>query len=110
MEGDSSSPEPTPRDFAMPSQAETIGSADTSGDEAQDPEAWRDDSDLEDFVAGSDSPIAFASSSAGVLGLIDPSSPIILDDSDSDLPDVIGKVDKAAARKRKRVVDSDSDD
>ncbi|KAF2154619.1 P-loop containing nucleoside triphosphate hydrolase protein [Myriangium duriaei CBS 260.36] len=94
MEAASSSPPPTPRDFAMPSQAETLGSADTSGDEErQDPDAWRADSDLESFVVRSDQPVEWASSSLGVLTMVEEE-----------------QAGRKKAGKRRRVIESDSDE
>ncbi|GAM86007.1 hypothetical protein ANO11243_040170 [Dothideomycetidae sp. 11243] len=116
MEALASSPPPTPREFAMPSQAETLGSADTSGDEMQDQDAWQHDSDLASFVAGSDEPIAWASSSQGVLGLIDGSSvprqrqTVRIEVESSDEDEDVGTELQEKVRKRKRVVESDSDE
>ncbi|KAF4552620.1 ATP-dependent DNA helicase mph1-like protein [Elsinoe fawcettii] len=64
MEAASSSPPPTPADMRLPSQGIALGDEDTSGDDA--PQAtgdWRDDSELDGFVVGSDEEIEFVSSS-----------------------------------------------
>lgn len=106
MEGGSSSPPPTPREYAMPSQAISLGTQDTSGDEdMQDPDAWLADSDLVDFVVRSDEPIAWASSSAGALTMVDRN-----DESDDDVDDSRMGRERERAKKRKRVIQSDSDE
>jgi ERCC4-related helicase len=49
-EGDASSPPPTDPRFRMASQADTIGSDDTLGDEIEDTQAWKQDSELASFI------------------------------------------------------------
>ncbi|KAG9188701.1 ATP-dependent DNA helicase MPH1 [Alternaria panax] len=51
QEGDESSPPPTDPRFHLPSQADTIGSDDTMGvNEAEDPLAWQNVSELASFI------------------------------------------------------------
>ncbi|KAM0722251.1 hypothetical protein Q7P37_001692 [Cladosporium fusiforme] len=59
MEGEESSPEPTPADMRIGTQGIDLGSHDTSGEEEEE----QPDSELEDFVAKSDDPIEMFSSS-----------------------------------------------
>ncbi|PSK60463.1 hypothetical protein B9Z65_613 [Elsinoe australis] len=64
MEAASSSPPPTPDDMRLPSQGIALGEDDTSGDDEPDPTgAWKDDSELDGFVVGSEEEIEFVSSS-----------------------------------------------
>ncbi|THX83083.1 P-loop containing nucleoside triphosphate hydrolase protein [Aureobasidium pullulans] len=63
MEGSASSPEPTPAHMRLGTQGIDLGSADTSGEEGHGMEEDEADSELDDFVVGSDAPIEFASSS-----------------------------------------------
>lgn len=59
MEGEESSPEPTPADMRLGTQGIDLGSHDTSGEEENE----EPDSELEDFVARSDDPLETFSSS-----------------------------------------------
>ncbi|KAK8205508.1 3'-5' DNA helicase [Zalaria obscura] len=130
MEADSSSPEPTPADMRIATQGIDLGSADTSGeddDEMIDPE-----SELADFVVGSDAPIEVMSSS--MPGEIEQrrqrhlftSQEVLDEDSEVELPELPavdgwagnGSEEEEreepvlAARKRgnRRVVEEDSDE
>jgi ATP-dependent DNA helicase MPH1 len=49
-EGEASSPPPTDPRFRIASQADTIGSDDTLGDELEDTQAWKQDSELASFI------------------------------------------------------------
>ena len=49
-EGEDSSPPPTDPRFRIASQADTIGSDDTLGDEPEDTQAWKQDSELASFI------------------------------------------------------------
>jgi hypothetical protein len=49
-EGQDSSPPPTDPRFRIASQADTIGSDDTLGDEPEDTQAWKQDSELASFI------------------------------------------------------------
>jgi len=93
MEGASSSPEPTPAHLRLGTQGIDLGSADTSGEEGHDHEDEAD-SELDDFVVGSDAPIEFASSSQPLthnppkknrLNLFTQDN--IAEESEEDLPD-----------------------
>ncbi|KAI4756800.1 P-loop containing nucleoside triphosphate hydrolase protein [Aureobasidium sp. EXF-3400] len=135
MEGASSSPEPTPAHLRLGTQGIDLGSADTSGEEGHDHEDEAD-SELDDFVVGSDAPIEFASSSQPLthnppkknrLNLF--TQEIIAEESEEDLPDFgpssmldeavnvesdDGDEDVAPVRRqlvrRRQVVDDDSDE
>ncbi|KEQ67006.1 P-loop containing nucleoside triphosphate hydrolase protein [Aureobasidium melanogenum CBS 110374] len=93
MEGSCSSPEPTPAHLRIGTQGIDLGSADTSGEEGHDKDDEAD-SELDDFVVGSDAPIEFASSSQphihnppkkNRLNLFTQDD--IAEESDEDLPD-----------------------
>ncbi|KAH0385877.1 P-loop containing nucleoside triphosphate hydrolase protein, partial [Aureobasidium melanogenum] len=93
MEGSSSSPEPTPAHLRIGTQGIDLGSADTSGEEGHDQEDEAD-SELDDFVVGSDAPIEFASSSQPHIHKPPKRSRLnlftqdnIAEESDEDLPD-----------------------
>ena len=134
MEGDSSSPEPTPADMRIATQGIDLGSDDTSGDDAPEAEP---SSQLADFVVGSDQPIEFASSSFHNIDRSIKKRPNrakaqqVYVGSDDELPDdaaFVGRTfargvfaeevdgesdsDNVRVRKRKRrpVIDDDSDD
>jgi ATP-dependent DNA helicase MPH1 len=134
MEGASSSPEPTPAHLRLATQGIDLGSADTSGEEGHDHEDEAD-SELDDFVVGSDAPIEFASSSLPLthnppkknrLNLFTQDN--IAEESEADMPDfgpssmldevvnVVsdGDEDVAPVRRhlvrRRQVVDDDSDE
>ncbi|KAK6435251.1 3'-5' DNA helicase [Oleoguttula sp. CCFEE 5521] len=110
MERSESSPEPTPAHLKLGTQGIDLGSRDTSGEDNDNDEA---DSDLEQFVVGSDQPVEMASSSL-------PGTPArrrmqldVLVESDED--DAVEEVEAPAAGrgrlKRRRVVaDEDEDD
>lgn len=127
MEGSSSSPEPTPAALRLGTQGIDLGSADTSGDEAENAEEEQD-SELEDFVVGSDAPIEFASSSQprsqiptrrGRLDLFTQEE-AIAEESEEELPalgrvvDVESEGEEAPVRRqvgrRRQIVDDDSDE
>jgi ATP-dependent DNA helicase MPH1 len=136
MEGASSSPEPTPAHLRLATQGIDLGSADTSGEEGHEHEDEAD-SELDDFVVGSDAPIEFASSSLPLthnppkknrLNLFTQDN--IAEESEEDMPDfgpssmldevvnVVsdddGDEDAAPVRRhlvrRRQVVDDDSDE
>jgi ATP-dependent DNA helicase MPH1 len=136
MEGSSSSPEPTPAHLRIGTQGIDLGSADTSGEEGHDQEDEAD-SELDDFVVGSDAPIEFASSSQPHIHKPPKRSRLnlftqdnIAEESDEDLPDFgpssmleevvevasneVEDEDVAPVRKkqgrRRQVVDDDSDE
>lgn len=105
MEGASSSPAPTPANMRIATQGIGLGSDDTMGADQSEEEP---DSELEDFVVGSDAPIEMVSSS------LPPTQRSRQDDSDADLPElgvVGGDEDMGQRRGRKRqIVDDDSDE
>ncbi|KAK6438236.1 3'-5' DNA helicase [Oleoguttula sp. CCFEE 5521] len=109
MEGSESSPEPTPAHLKLGTQGIDLGSRDTSGEDNDDEEA---DSELEQFVVGSDQPVEMASSSL-------PDTPArrgrlsdVLAESDDD--DVVDEVEAPVAGrgrlKRRRVVEDEDED
>jgi ATP-dependent DNA helicase MPH1 len=136
MEGASSSPEPTPAHLRLATQGIDLGSADTSGEEGHDHEDEDEaDSELDDFVVGSDAPIEFASSSQPLthnppkknrLDLF--TQDVIAEESEEDMPDfgpssMLDEVVEVASDKdedvapvrrhlvrRRQVVDDDSDE
>ncbi|GAB7347433.1 hypothetical protein MBLNU459_g4352t2 [Dothideomycetes sp. NU459] len=121
MEAASSSPEPTPANMRIATQGIDLGSDDTMGaDESEDdPE-----SELQDFVVGSDAPIELVSSSLPPTQDSSRRSRSdrvnMREESDEELPgltslsdydDAVGKGNNQPIRRgRKRVVDDDSDD
>ncbi|KAF2253195.1 P-loop containing nucleoside triphosphate hydrolase protein [Trematosphaeria pertusa] len=139
QEGASSSPPPTDPRMRVASQAETIGSDDTvGGDEPQDTQAFRMDSDLVSFIADDDEEIEVPISSLpsldlaglgkGTQAVVKASKPkrlrkaekiftsdptdddaLVTSDSDDDVP--IGRQRSKGARKAMTfVVDSGSED
>lgn len=128
MEGESSSPEPTPANMRIATQGIDLGSDDTEGDEAADEEP---DSELAAFVVASSQPIEYASSSQplGTRGslardLFMSQESVVSHGTEAGLPDVrtvMGRsrdssetVEAVPSRKRKlkkrQVVESDSDE
>ncbi|OQN97795.1 hypothetical protein B0A48_16116 [Cryoendolithus antarcticus] len=110
MEGSESSPEPTPAHLKLGTQGIDLGSRDTSGEDNDDVEA---DSDLEQFVVGSDQPVEMASSSLpGTPARRRMQSDVL---AESDEGDAVEEVEAPVAGrgrlKRRRVVaDEDEDD
>ena len=88
VEGDESSPEPTPADMRIGTQGIDLGTMDTSGEDEEDDEP---DSDLEEFIVRSDQPIEMTSSSQR-------------------LPDDTQPPRLVTVRKRKVIDESDSDE
>ena len=134
MEGESSSPEPTPVDMRRATQGIDLGSGDTSGEEDFDDEP---DSELADFVVGSDQPIEYASSSMpgsaaprqSLNHIFSSQQSRVSQRTDDDLPEVSVVVQRGPRRrssrmeeedeeedspvrrrKRRKVIDDDSDD
>jgi len=118
MEAESSSPEPTPADMRLGTQGIDLGSGDTSGSDAPDGEP---DSELADFVVGSDQPIEFASSSmpmpvsarrASRVNLFVSQESVASRVTEDDLPDVstvLGRGKGTNGGRREVVLDEDSD-
>jgi ATP-dependent DNA helicase MPH1 len=135
MEGSSSSPEPTPANMRLGTQGIDLGSDDTSAGEQEeernghnddDDEDEEADSELDDFVVGSDVPIEFASSSQPWVDAPPPMRKRVLDlftqegiaeeeeeeeadDSDGDLPLFQG-IAKTGGKEVVAAVDVVSDD
>jgi ERCC4-related helicase len=137
QEGDESSPPPTDPRFHLASQADTIGSDDTMGeDEPQDPQAYLLDSELASFIVEGEEEEEIPASSlpsidmfgvgAGTQALVKSARPkktprrekiftsdptdddaVVSSDSDDDVPLV--KPGPGASKKEAFVVDSDSD-
>lgn len=110
-EGESSSPEPTPAEMRRATQGIDLGSGDTSGEEDFDAEP---DSELADFVVGSDQPIEYASSSVPATAprqslnhLFSSQQSMLSQQTDDDLPDVSVVVQKTIQRSRHRTEGSD---
>jgi ATP-dependent DNA helicase MPH1 len=115
MEGEESSPEPTPANMRIGTQGIDLGSNDTSGEEDDE----EPDSELDAFVARSDDPIeTFSSSLPGSQHFGAPpkeggrlkarkQAPIFSDDVDDDQVDGEDEVTPKASR---TVVDLDEDD
>lgn len=137
QEGDESSPPPTDPRFHVASQADTIGSDDTMGaDEAEDPLAWQNVSELASFIVEEDEEEVVPTSSlpsidmfgvgAGTQAVVKAARPkrtprreklftsditdddaIVSSDSDDDVPVV--RHGAGASKKEAVVVDSDSE-
>jgi len=115
MEGESSSPEPTPADMRRATQGIDLGSGDTSGEEDSEAEL---DSELADFVVGSDQPIEYASSSMpgsaaprqSLNHLFSSQQSRISQRTDDDLPEISVVVQKQARRPKSRVEEDDEED
>lgn len=121
MEGEESSPEPTPANMRIGTQGIDLGSHDTSGEEDEE----EPDSELDAFVARSDDPIEMLSSSLPHTQLFAKSpkkggrlksrkqAPIIMesDDEDEDLVDgVDDEEDEETPKAKRTVVDLEKDD
>jgi len=113
-EGESSSPEPTPADMRRATQGIDLGSGDTSGEEDFDAEP---DSELADFVVGSDQPIEYASSSLPATAprqslnhLFSSQQSRVSQRTDEDLPEVSVVVLKRTQRPRGRTGDRDDEE
>ncbi|GAB7341601.1 hypothetical protein MBLNU457_7806t1 [Dothideomycetes sp. NU457] len=113
-EGESSSPEPTPADMRRANQGIDLGSGDTSGEEDIDGEP---DSELADFVVGSDQPIEYASSSMpgtaprqSLNHLFSSQQSRVSQRTDDDLPEVSVVVRKGPQRPRDRREESDDEE
>lgn len=111
MEGDESEPEPTPGDMRLPTQGVDLGSDDTVGEDEDDEEP---DSELAEFVVGSDAPIEMLSSS--MPGRPDEDSDDLPEfgvmDNEDDVEEVraVSPVRRRLQRGKRQVVDEDSDE